>query len=1111
MTSKTVTVKVTADTAAAVAAMDKFANATDDAKRATRDVGVAQEKAARAARDLATAQSAGTRTATAEVKAQRQLEAATRGVESAMADVGAAQGKAASAARDLAAAQASGTGNAQAEEKAQLRLVAATRGVEGAMSDASAAQEEAARAAKDLAAAEAAATRGATSEEKAQVRLGSATRGVADAMSREAKSARKLTGIGREQTAQAEKQTAALKKQAAATKRLSSIEGKLGSIAKASKIQAASLGQLAGQARAVAQALDELSQRAIAYDDVTSNLAFSTDKAAAATGGLVDSFTLAQQASQANRLEVAKNSEEFARLARIGSQLARTTGQSATKGVEDLTIAFARQSPKILDNLGIKLGAIEAEVIHAASLGKTTTELTNQERAQSFVKAGFIKAERALDGVSVASDSAALSIQKAKVALTNMADEALQVQSNAAALSETLESALVGALFDLGVEADKAKLIVREVFSTLEAVADKAADTFVKLSALRLFADVEEDSKILAGIVKDGDKLVAQAEERARAAEEAAAAEAETKAIVEARFAAGVALAAMSQVQLDAVQETLARERARGTKKELINKLLKEEIRLTATLKRAQAESDPEADPRKVKRLREEADQLDKSLRIEIARQEGARAAGRKRTDPRLAETARLEFDISLAKRQQADLDRKGFSTRATRLAGIEREFAAERKLLEFKISGAKTEAEMIKASTDLADLAQAERFARADLIRADEDAAANAVRAAADRAHKSREADVARDIELEKLRSQRVLDERLRAVGALDAAKPKFVSAAAGALAGIDVRAGGPEIRNKEKAAAQLEFDREELSRLREHERTKTEALEVAALTRSANAEQFEQLKREREQATLDLLVQQDAVKESLHQAELARVAETEAAQERLAENIVKVSDKLIGAGARVTKSILSVSDARFAAKEAALAQGKSETDAAAAGRVAAQQARASQLQSLRDIFIVKAAGEAAEAIASAASLNFPGALAHGAAAAAFAAAAAATGGAARTQQKAGFAGAAGIAERDAKERERSDGKGDDGTTGSGGPNIPPPVSRDDPPSTGPGASGQAFPGGQHAGPSQTGGRTVNINIGPGAINTLATSSEALGLAIRKAVQDSVQDQGSL
>lgn len=141
--------------------------------------------------------------------------------------------------------------------------------------------------------------------------------------------------------------------------------------------------------------------------------------------------------------------------------------------------------------------------------------------------------------------------------------------------------------------------------------------------------------------------------------------------------------------------------------------------------------------------------------------------------------------------------------------------------------------------------------------------------------------------------------------------------------------------------------------------------------------------------QTDADRILLADERARIVHEAEISRRAEQmriiEAhaaasikAEEERREAIEKTANTIAGYADRSITSFLSVADARFQAQQAALAQGQTEREAARAGDLAARQATASQLKSIRDIAIRKALFNTAEGIAALAVGNIPGATKH-------------------------------------------------------------------------------------------------------------------------------------
>jgi hypothetical protein len=127
----------------------------------------------------------------------------------------------------------------------------------------------------------------------------------------------------------------------------------------------------------------------------------------AITGASIETISKTDAMTAANKammFGLIENSDQMARLTEVAITLGAAMGQDAGKSLDDLTTALGRQSPMILDNLGITLKLEEAYKIYAAQLGKTVEQLTEQEKKQAFVTAALIKGEekvRELGGVTL--------------------------------------------------------------------------------------------------------------------------------------------------------------------------------------------------------------------------------------------------------------------------------------------------------------------------------------------------------------------------------------------------------------------------------------------------------------------------------------------------------------------------------------------------------------------------------------------------------------------------------------------------------------------------------------------------------------------------------------
>ncbi len=174
-------------------------------------------------------------------------------------------------------------------------------------------------------------------------------------------------------------------------------------------------------ARVIGELADEANRTSAVFDNLTIALA----PARKATHGLVGDMELAIAANKAMRFGVVDNAKDFAKLAAAAQKLGSSIGEDAGKSVDDLTTAVARQSPMILDNLGVTLKVSEAHERYAASIGKSVNELTAAEKAEAFrveaLKAVFAAAEN----VTLNTDNASAAVKRFNVELNNLKTSAL--------------------------------------------------------------------------------------------------------------------------------------------------------------------------------------------------------------------------------------------------------------------------------------------------------------------------------------------------------------------------------------------------------------------------------------------------------------------------------------------------------------------------------------------------------------------------------------------------------------------------------------------------------------------------------------------------------------
>lgn len=201
-------------------------------------------------------------------------------------------------------------------------------------------------------------------------------------------------------------------------------------------VKALGVAGLALSLQQVVRGLDAAAERSFQVKAVFGALQIGIDGATEATMGLVDSYTLAQQANRAVRFGVVETGEEFATAADAAVKLGLSVGQDATSSVEDLIVALGRQSPMILDNLGITLKLSDAHSEYAKRIGKSVKDLNDAEKAEAFRVIGLEKAVEASRDILIETDTLAASYKKLKIAAKDTGDQLLGADSTVGELRE---------------------------------------------------------------------------------------------------------------------------------------------------------------------------------------------------------------------------------------------------------------------------------------------------------------------------------------------------------------------------------------------------------------------------------------------------------------------------------------------------------------------------------------------------------------------------------------------------------------------------------------------------------------------------------------------------
>ncbi len=188
----------------------------------------------------------------------------------------------------------------------------------------------------------------------------------------------------------------------------------------------------------LASKADSLAQRSMQLTAVFANVPIPIEAARRQTQGLVTDFDLARLASDAVSLQITENSKEFANLSEALAKLGARRGVDALKSIEDGFSAIGRNSTELLDNLGVTLKVSQAQDEYARSLGKTTKELTDVEKAEAFREVATRKVIDAARGVTLDTDGAAAAVRRFNVELQNIQDQALGGSAATVSLAEGL-------------------------------------------------------------------------------------------------------------------------------------------------------------------------------------------------------------------------------------------------------------------------------------------------------------------------------------------------------------------------------------------------------------------------------------------------------------------------------------------------------------------------------------------------------------------------------------------------------------------------------------------------------------------------------------------------
>ncbi len=459
---------------------------------------------------------------------------------------------------------------------------------------------------------------------------------------------------------------AAARKRAEVLKREAQAANTLGSSWGGVASKMAKVGGVAGAAvfaiGALASKTSELANESLQLQNLYKNIPFSLNRARSATRGLADDETLARNAIMAHQSGVATTSEAYAKLVGNAQTLALKMGRDVNETIERVTQGLAKQEREILDELVILPRMEDMWKRAAAAAGKTTEQLTDQEKNAVFLKEAQAALSDATKGVEVDMDGAAGAIARLTVEAKNARTEIMGGVERTRSLEEGMR-ALDGETLKLAANYSQYGANVSDVRQALrDAGVDTSKLTGSQAELEKRMRSIIETEAARIGNRAEDNKLSKEQIERAEMLIATGAVELKflpkliemnkvrlglTKEQVAAQEEQSAEDLAVLELKREAMLETeneIEYLRAKGGEEAEINMLVLEQLELKADILTAEGKL-------------EEAAKARRNAELAAARAEGAalkkRGGGRGRRGPSAAEKRRDAYLAKLSFEQQ--------------------------------------------------------------------------------------------------------------------------------------------------------------------------------------------------------------------------------------------------------------------------------------------------------------------------------------------------------------------------------------------------------------------------------------------------------------------------
>ena len=212
------------------------------------------------------------------------------------------------------------------------------------------------------------------------------------------------------------------------------------------------------------------------------------------SGQMVSTAQLMTSAGSAMLLGIP--ADRLSEMMEIARAAAKVMGTSVQDAFNDIATGIGRQSPLILDNLGITIKLEKAYGSYASQLGKTTSQLTDSEKKQAFLNAAMDAGQEIVQRVGKQSLNAA---QAMAMFTATMAD--MKIWAGKVIISTT--AALAGVAFAISK-------VFAQMLKTAATAIGKLDQLLGKLPFYKATPSILEFAEAQGEAVKEADRLMNQ-------------------------------------------------------------------------------------------------------------------------------------------------------------------------------------------------------------------------------------------------------------------------------------------------------------------------------------------------------------------------------------------------------------------------------------------------------------------------------------------------------------------------------------------------------------------------------------------------------------------------